>query len=96
MDRWMTEDLNERWSQQLFIGWWENDLDVVGVIEIDWLMGWLLETKMNLDWALYRKLDPISHVPYQLTSIKKSLIYLLVLSTHYSQGPDSFHPVYEE
>ena len=96
MDRWMTEDLNERLSQQLFIGWWEIDLDVVGMIEIDWLMGWLLETKMNLYWALYGKLDPNSHVPYKLTSIEKSLIYLLVLSTHYSQEPDSFHPVYEE
>ena len=41
----MTEDLNERLSQQLFIGWWEIDLDVVGMIEIDWLMGWLLEQK---------------------------------------------------
>ena len=38
----MTEDLNERLSQQLFIGWWEIGLDVVGMIEIDWLMGWLL------------------------------------------------------
>ena len=63
----------------------------------DWLIdGWLLETKMNLYWALYGKLDPNSHVPYKLTSIEKSLIYLLVLSTHYSQEPDSFHPVYEE
>ena len=95
MDRWITEDLNERLSQQLFIGWWEIDLDVVGMIEIDWLMGWLLETKMNLYWALYGKLDPNSHVPYNLTSIEKSLIYSLVLSTHYSQEPDSFHPVYE-
>ena len=38
----------ERLKQQLFIGWWEIDLDLVGMMEIDWLMGWLLETKMNL------------------------------------------------
>ena len=44
MDDWGLERLN----QQLLIGWWEIDLDLVGMMEIDWLMGWLLETKMNL------------------------------------------------
>lgn len=89
MDDWGRERLN----QQLFIGWWEIDLDLVGMMKIDWLMGWLLETKMNLCSALYGKLDPNSHVSYKLTSIEKSLKYVLVLSTHYSQEPDSFHPV---